>query len=255
MNNKLENKLQDLKDMLTDLLVEKEEMLTSGYQELSASYSQKLGKYELYLYEKEYEYIRLKKKLEMISYKQKNGQKDIDLYSLDLQLDKDYKDFENRIESRRQLAKESEDFIKNQQLNYDKYSKLRENYWNLLREYHPYFKAKASSEDKAKWSKINKAFEDRDYYTIENYALGLNYEEDDVSDEQLEELISSLEKKIEDTLTYIDSLKKLHPYNKKNLLESVGEVKVKKENIINRSAVVAGKINCLQNNLIELLIK
>src|SRR5699024_7460630 len=158
----------------TDLLVEKEEMLTSEYQELNANYSQKLGKYELALYEREYEYIRLKKKIEMISSIQKNGEMNIDLYSLNLQLDSDYKDFKNRIESRRQLAKESEDFMINQQLNYNKYSKLRENYWNLIRESHPYLKLNATAEDKAKWAKINRAFEDKDYYKVETYALGLN---------------------------------------------------------------------------------
>lgn len=255
MNNKLENKIKDLKDMLTDLLVEKEEMLTSEYQELNASYSQKLGKYELALYEREYEYIRLKKKIEMISSMQKNGEMNIDLYSLNLQLDSDYKDFKNRIESRRQLAKESEDFMINQQLNYNKYSKLRENYWNLVRESHPYLKLNANAEDKAKWVKINRAFEDKDYNKVETYALGLNYSEDKLSDEYQEELISHLEKKIKEAMTYMDSLKKLHPYNKKNLLESTREVYEKKEKILERTVEVNSKIMSLENDLIDLLIK
>lgn len=257
MNNKLENKIKDLKDMLTDLLVEKTEMLTIGYQELNASYSENLGKYEIYFYEREYEYAKLKRKIELIGLKHDKEDFNIDLYSLNKKVDEDYKDFRIRLNSRRKLASESETFMKDK-LDLGQYSKMRKLYWNIARKIHPELSIDGKSQDRRAWDKVNRAFEEGDYYTIETYEISMSYsggEKLDDDEKELEKQVNYLEKKIRDTQDYIESLAKIHPYNKKDILEDIEELKRKQSVIEIKTESVDKKISELENQMVDLLVK
>lgn len=257
MNNKLKDKIKDLRDQLTDLLVEKEEMLTIGYQELNASYSEKLGKYEIHLYEREYEYVRLRRKIDLIRQQHDKGNTDIDLYTLDKKLDDDYKDFRLRINSRRKVAEESEEFFAEDKLSLQDYNKMRSLYWQIARSIHPELSKDENYENNRTWKKVSDAFVEGDLYTIETYAISLSDDEEniDISDELLEEEKDYLERKIKETSRYMSSLSKIHPYNKKAMLDDMEELHEKKLVVEEKTESVDKKIKDLENQLIDLLLK
>lgn len=255
MKNTFLNKVKDLRDDLTNLLVEKDEMLTIGYQRLNADYARHIGKYEIHLYEREYEYFRLKKKIDHIKSSHEKGDFDIDLYSLDQKLDRDYQDYKHRIESRRRAGEESQTYLTKDEPREEDYTKAKDLYWNITREFHPDLNNIRSSANKELWVKANRAFENLDLAKLESYALSLSYMDFEREDEEMEVLIKHLQRKINEAKAYIGSLGKVHPYNKINILKDINELEKKKQGIIQATIEVDGKISDLENKMLDLLIK
>lgn len=255
MDNKLLDKVNELRDQLTDLLVEKEELLTIFYQELNAAYGQSIGKYELYLYERELSYKKIKAKNEKIQRMIENGQRDINLYDIDKQVDKDFIDFENKIEAYRETSQLDKKYLDMEKIKYRNYKKLRKTYWDLARHNHPKLKKEASKEDRDFWKKVKKAFEEGDLKELETLKISLDYRDQGqkASETQLEDEISYLDGQIKSTKDYIKKLKGLHPYNKKDLLEDMSRLRGKQEELASKTQEVSVKINQMEKELLDLL--
>lgn len=256
LNNQLRLRLEELRDELASLLVDKDEMLNLGYQDLNASYSQKIGRYEIYLFEREYEYIRLQRKVEIVKLYQKGSKEGLDLYSIDQQLDKDYKDFKLRIESRKKIAEESEAYFREGKFSPNNYKLLRSLYWNIVREIHPDIGNTLSEEDKRIYLGASKAFEDKNLQKIQAYEISLSFRDPEpiLNEEDIREEIIRVSKNISQTQRYIGSVKKLHPYNKKPLLEDDKAVEAKVIDLEERIKETDLKISDLENQLLDLLI-
>ena len=240
-------KVNQLRDELAEVIVEKDEMLGIYYKELIRLYAEKIGQYEDYLHEREYTYLRLKRKLEMIEYEKKKSL-DIDLYTIDQRLDADYEDFEVRIRTRKKLTEKSLgggglDF------NGKHYAKLRQYYKDVVRAIHPLIFPDLSPEDRRTWTMAYKAYEDLDLQKMEAYSIGLAYMDQDYEDYVKGE-DSYLEEQIHEKKKYMASMERLHPFNKREILADEERIGQERARINKRIREVDEKISQTENKIL-----
>lgn len=223
--------VNELKDEIADLLVERDTLLFFVCKDLRIDYMLKIGSLEYKLIVAENNCKKNQRKLEIIKQKQKEKKK-ISLKSIQKQIDSEFE--KNNFEENEwsDLVDLAIDASSVELFDYDKIEEMNIDYFKLHKMYNPVLNLKSSDETNKLYKKI------RNYYQKQNYKklhkLAENYDENDIFQDEISNLKFIREKYEEFSLEIkkqIRRIKNTFPYNQKTILEDENLYRRKKDNL------------------------
>lgn len=219
-----------LKERLTELIYEYNELIFQICPNLEFLYVKNFGVLEYTLYKKDVELSKLKRKLRLVQIQINNGN-EIDIKKINRQLENEFKDYQSKIE------KQQEELEKIFNSHHDKLSeedtnKLKKIYKKCVFALHPDLNGNLSNHHLRLFTQITEAFKNGDLETLESlYYLIPSGNVEETSD------LDKLNDLIEFRQDEIKKIKQNYPYNKKELLSSperIDEYKLELKNLINQ---------------------
>ena len=215
---------EKLKDYLSNLIYEYEDLINHICPNIEMEYLLKFGIYEYELYKKELELNKLKFKLKLLQ-TEINHQNDIDLNEINKKVLDKYKEYEKNLKN---SMNELENIIKHKdnyfELDEEDEKELKRIYKILIKKLHPDLNIHQEDFKKELFIKVTNAYKNGDLEELK--ALYAMLPDEDIEEKsslnELKELIHSFEKKIE-------KIKSDYPYNKLDLLSNekeIGEYKI-----------------------------
>ena len=204
---------EKLKNQLTDLVYEYEDLRNHICPNIEREYLINFGIYEYELYKKELELNKLKLKLKLLQI-EINHENELDLVEIDEKVLKKYKEYEMNLKS---SMDELENLIKNKDNYFDlsdeDAKELKRLYKLLIKRLHPDLNSNQEEFKKELFIKVTNAYKNGDLDELKalyNMLPSGEIEEKSSLDE-LRDLIHSFELKIQ-------NIKEEYPYNKIDLL-------------------------------------
>ena len=217
---------EKLKDYLSNLIYEYEDLINHICPNIEMEYLLKFGIYEYELYKKELELNKLKFKLKLLQ-TEINHQNELDLNEIDKKVLDKYTEYENNLKN---SMNELENIIKHKdnyfQLDEEDEKELKRIYKILIKKLHPDLNIHQEDFKKELFIKVTNAYKNGDLEELK--ALYAMLPDEDIEEKsslnELKELIHSFEKKIE-------KIKSDYPYNKLDLLSNEKEINDYKINL------------------------
>ena len=217
---------EKLKDYLSNLIYEYEDLINHICPNIEMEYLLKFGIYEYELYKKELELNKLKFKLKLLQ-TEINHQNDIDLNEINKKVLDKYKEYEKNLKN---SMNELENIIKHKdnyfELDEEDEKELKRIYKILIKKLHPDLNIHQEDFKKELFIKVTNAYKNGDLEELK--ALYAMLPDEDIEEKsslnELKELIHSFEKKIE-------KIKSDYPYNKLDLLSNEKEINDYKINL------------------------
>ena len=217
---------EKLKDYLSNLIYEYEDLINHICPNIEVEYLLKFGIYEYELYKKELELNKLKFKLKLLQ-TEINHQNDIDLNEINKKVLDKYKEYEKNLKN---SMNELENIIKHKdnyfELDEEDEKELKRIYKILIKKLHPDLNIHQEDFKKELFIKVTNAYKNGDLEELK--ALYAMLPDEDIEEKsslnELKELIHSFEKKIE-------KIKSDYPYNKLDLLSNEKEINDYKINL------------------------
>lgn len=215
-----------LKDHLSDLVYEYEDLINHICPNLEREYLINFGIFEYELYKKELELNKLKLKLKLLQI-EINHQNVIDLEKIDRQVLEKFKEYERNLKN---SMNELEDIIKSKdnffKLDEDDAKELKRLYKILIKHLHPDINKNQEKFKKELFIKVTEAYKSGDLEELK--ALYNMLPDEDIEEksslDELKDLIHSFEIKIA-------KIKDNYPYNKLDLLSDKDEIEVYRNNL------------------------
>ena len=217
---------EKLKDYLSNLIYEYEDLINHICPNIEMEYLLKFGIYEYELYKKELELNKLKFKLKLLQ-TEINHQNDIDLNEINKKVLDKYKEYEKNLKN---SMNELENIIKHKdnyfELDEEDEKELKRIYKILIKKLHPDLNFHQENFKKELFIKVTNAYKNGDLEELK--ALYAMLPDEDIEEKsslnELKELIHSFEIKIE-------KIKSDYPYNKLDLLSNEKEINDYKINL------------------------
>lgn len=192
-----QQKLQSLKDQLTELISRRDHLLFTKKKNLEALYILKIGKYEYLLTEAECSAARLKRKIALLQARINKGQA-IDLDDIEKTLDREYRQWEKQIRQLGEQVNRANQRI--QSLLPDVESKLLQKlYRKLVKILHPDLNPDTGDKQKILWQRLQDAYQNGDLEGMKLIdMLTANLKETDIGKNQdrLDKAIASYQQKV-----------------------------------------------------------
>lgn len=202
---------ENLKNRLSELIFEYNELKLQICPNLENMYVKQFGLLEYNLYKKDVELSKLKRKLQLMQIKINNEEK-IDMSQINRQVKEEFSEYEKNID--KQMEELDEKINSTQEhLSEQDSKRLKSIYKKCIFALHPDLNDEMDENNLNLFTSINKAFKNGDLRTLELLSLLIpDGELETVSDfDKLKELIKFNENKIKE-------IKEDYPYNKKDLL-------------------------------------
>lgn len=236
-----------LKERLTQLIFEYDNLMDHVCPEIERKYVLEFGTYEYSLYKVELEIDKLKRKLKLIQI-EINHENEIDLSRIEKKVSKEFEEYEKQLQNQIDEIKHLEN-TEVEKLSKRDTKKLKQIYRMLIKRLHPDLNPNLSYLEVSLFIKATIAFKKGDLKELESVVAILPDENiEEISEiDNLKELIKSYEDKIV-------KAKNEYPYNKKELLEnrkSGNEYKEMLIELIDDRKKDVEKLKNRINNLIE----
>lgn len=236
-----------LKEKLTQLIFEYDNLMDHICPEIERRYVLEFGTYEYSLYKVELEIDKQKRKLKLIQ-TEINHENEIDMSKIEEKVSKEFEEYEKQLQDQIDEIKLLEE-TKVEKLSESDSKKLKQIYRMLIKRLHPDLNPNPSFLEISLFIKATNAFKKGDLEELESVVAILPDESTDETSEidYLRDLVKSYEDKIV-------KLKNDYPYNKKELLEnrkSGNEYKKMLIELIDDRKKDLNKLNNKINNLIE----
>lgn len=204
--------VKKLKEQLTQLIFEYDNLINHVCPEIEMKYVLEFGIYEYRLYKLELEIDKLKRKLQLIRIEINHGN-EIDLEKINKKLDKEFEEYEKQIRAQIDEINFLEE-NKPEKLSSNDSKKLKKLYRMLIKRLHPDLHPNQTFFELNLFYRAVTCFEKGDLKGLESVATLLPDEDTgEVSEiEKLKELVREFEERI-------FKLKEDYPYNKKEMLE------------------------------------
>lgn len=203
-----ESEIKELKEQLTHLIFEYDDLVSHVCPDIEVRYVLEFGMDEYELYEIELEIEKLERKLELIE-----AESNVDLNKIDKKLDKEFE------ESERQLKAQINEinYLKGNELKRlspEDLQKLRQTYLMLIEKLHPDLNPNQNFLDLSLFIKAENSFKTDDLEALESVTRILP-EEDNQEMPEIEDLKGSI-LEFEGKIYLVENE---YPYNKKELLD------------------------------------
>lgn len=223
--------LNDLKEEIADLMVERDLLLAYVCDEIRMDYMLKIGALEYKLLTAGNEYKKNLRRLELIEEKIEKNQK-INMASINRKINSEFKEkttFEQKMSKYIDLAIESTMEDTN---NYDRIEEMNADYFKLQKLYNPLFDLEYSEEKEKFFKKIEKYYEKCNYKKLHKLAENCGDEEifqDEIANlkilrERYTRILSECQKQVR-------KIKNTFPYNQKVILEDENLYRRKKDSL------------------------
>lgn len=203
--------VQKLKDRLTELIYEHENLISYLCPLIERRYVLKFGIYEYKLYRLELDISKLRRKLQLMRM-ELNHENTINLEKIDQIIYLEFDEYEQQLKAQIDEINYIES-TELKQLSEEDSKKLKKSYRILIKKLHPDLNPNQRFFEKNMFLRATKSFKNGDLSDLE--AL-LALTEDNVAEEESE--IDKLENAIKDFDKKIYKIKQEYPYNKRELL-------------------------------------
>ena len=236
-----------LKEKLTQLIFEYDNLMDHICPEIERRYVLEFGTYEYSLYKVELEIDKLKRKLKLIQI-EINHENEIDMDKIEERVSKEFEEYEKQLQDQIDEIRLLEE-TKVEKLSESDSKKLKQIYRMLVKRLHPDLNPNPSFLEISLFIRATNAFKKGNLEELESIVAILPDESTDENPDidNLRNLVKSYEDKIV-------KLKNDYPYNKKELLEnreSGNEYKKILIELIDDRKKDLNKLNNKINNLIE----
>ncbi|MDU1566032.1 MAG: DnaJ domain-containing protein [Clostridium sp.] len=254
------SKVQKLKEELDILnkeylkIYEEMEDLNKKKESLESIYMSKLGALIFLKFEKEIEYRKLKKKLNLLI-QSKNKNEKIDINKIDDILKLELKSFYKELESIREKMNDSKIYLESPILNDEEVKKIKELFRKLAKKLHPDINKNLTKEEIELWNKIKEAYENNDLVSLivlEGIIDNIEIKEN-VSIDSIEENIEKIKNKIEKINIIIKESLNKFPLNLREVINNESFIQSKKDELNKEIKIYKEKINELNKLIYEVI--
>lgn len=217
----LKEELEEKKNILSDLLLQKDELQFIICKNIETDYMLKVGYLEMKVYKADCKLRRIKRKLELIQARI-NREEEIDLASIESILDAEFEEYQKNIDMLIKNIREAVSKSMCPKLSEEDNKLLRNLYYKIVKALHPDLHPDNTEKQLKFFYRANLAYENGDLVTLKIiWELISNNnlpENSDDSIDQLKESINYYEKMIVKTKEDIEKIKTNYPYTMQDLL-------------------------------------
>ena len=253
----LSKEVQELQEILTILLTQRDELEYQTCKNLEADYMVKIGALEYKAYEFLWKVLRLKRKIELVQ-KRINTQKKISIDKIEEQLDVEYQEYAEKLQQQMESINHALHRKKGELLSVEDTIELKTIYRNVVKKLHPDICPNGTSQEEMLYQNAVEAYKNGDIETMR--AIGILLEEVSEKKECTDGVSVLLNRKIrleKQCVTVqesIDLIKQSFPYNQKVILMDNKRVEARKkelEAVIEDYKKVYGEMETRLGELLE----
>lgn len=218
---KLKEKIRSLRRELEDLYPEKEHLLGVICENIQRDYTLVFGSLEYKLYEAYCEYLRLRRKRDLIQAKVNRGEKP-DMEAIESRLDEEFCDYKRRLEEQMEEINEAIEKSKLKLLPEEEQKELKTLYKAIVKRLHPDLNPSITEGEKELFYNATESYKLGDLNTLRIiYDLTVKGEEEELSlpNDSLAKEAERLEKTVGTIREEIERIKSNPPYTLKIYLE------------------------------------
>lgn len=218
---KLKEKIRFLRRELEDLYPEKEHLVGVICENIQRDYTLVFGSLEYKLYEAYCEYLRLRRKRDLIQAKKNRGEKP-DMEAIESRLDEEFCDYKRRLEEQMEEINEAIEKSKLKLLPEEDQKELKTLYKAIVKRLHPDLNPSITEGEKELFYNATESYKLGDLNTLRIiYDLTVKGEEEELSlpNDSLQEEVERLEKAVVAIREEIERIKSNPPYTLKIYLE------------------------------------
>lgn len=212
----LKEKIKTLRKNLEDLLIEKDNLESIVCENIKTKYTLLFGGLEYKLYKASCEYLRLRRKREMIQAK-KNREEKVDIKAIEADLDNEFFEYKKKLDEKISEMNRALERSKLPVLSKDETNEMKKLYRVIVKKLHPDLNPKITEAEKELFYRATECHKNGDLT-----AIRIIFEivgSDDVKDEittspadSLEKEAARLETLVESIQKDIDKIKSTEPY-------------------------------------------
>nr|WP_296155523.1 molecular chaperone DnaJ [uncultured Peptoniphilus sp.] len=218
---KLKEKIRFLRRELEDLYPEKEHLVGVVCENIQRDYTLVFGSLEYKLYEAYCEYLRLRRKRDLIQAKVNRGEKP-DMEAIESRLDEEFREYKRRLEEQMEEINEAIEKSKLKLLPEEEQMELKKLYKAIVKRLHPDLNPSITEGEKELFYNATESYKLGDLITLRIiYDLTVKGEEEELSlpNASLVKEAERLEKAIVAIREEIERIKSNPPYSLKIYLE------------------------------------
>ncbi len=218
---KLKEKIRFLRRELEDLYPEKEHLVGVICENIQRDYTLVFGSLEYKLYEAYCEYLRLRRKRDLIQAKMNRGEKP-DMEAIESRLDEEFCDYKRRLEEQMEEINEAIEKSKLKLLPEEEQKELKTLYKAIVKRLHPDLNPSITEGEKELFYNATESYKLGDLNTLRIiYDLTVKGEEEELSlpNDSLAKEAERLEKTVGTIREEIERIKSNPPYTLKIYLE------------------------------------
>lgn len=218
---KLKEKIRSLRRELEDLYPEKEHLVGVVCENIQRDYTLVFGSLEYKLYEAYCEYLRLRRKRDLIQAKVNRGEKP-DMEAIESRLDEEFRDYKMRLDEQMEEINRAIEKSKLKLLPEEEQKELKTLYKAIVKRLHPDLNPSITEGEKELFYNATESYKLGDLNTLRIiYDLTVKGEEEELSlpNDSLQEETERLEKAIVAIREEIERIKSNPPYSLKIYLE------------------------------------
>lgn len=218
---KLKEKIRSLRRELEDLYPEKEHLLGVICENIQRDYTLVFGSLEYKLYEAYCEYLRLRRKRDLIQAKVNRGEKP-DMEAIESRLDEEFRDYKRRLDEQMEEINRAIEKSKLKLLPDEEQKELKTLYKAIVKRLHPDLNPSITEGEKELFYNATESYKLGDLNTLRIiYDLTVKGEEEELSlpNDSLQEEAERLEKAVVAIREEIERIKSNPPYTLKIYLE------------------------------------
>lgn len=212
----LKEKIKTLRENLEDLLIEKDNLESIVCENIKTEYTLLFGGLEYRLYKASCEYLRLRRKREMIQAK-KNREEKVDIKAIEADLDNEFFEYKKKLDEKISEMNRALERSKLPVLSKDETNEIKKLYRVIVKKLHPDLNPKITEAEKELFYRATECHKNGDLTAIR--IIFEIVESEDVKDEittspadSLEKEAARLETLVESIQKDIDKIKSTEPY-------------------------------------------
>lgn len=217
----LTEKLQILKEQLSEKILEKDNLLLIECRNLNVKYMTTIGVYEYKLYELYCSIMRIRRKIEIIQ-AFLNRDEVVFIEDVEKQLDKEYKEYREKLEKMFDEMKQADELSKCRVLSPKEEKEFKKLYRQIVKKLHPDLNPDITEQQLEMFNRAVQAYNDGDLNALRMISVLCDSEVDSTMDtngiEQIKEQIDHVKQQIEYFNEEISRIKNTFPYTEKELL-------------------------------------
>ena len=245
-----------LQSELTQLLIERDELVYQTCRQIVARYTVTIGALECKVFEFTAETLRIQRKLELVRAKV-NRRENVDLEEIDAQLDEEYLQYSEQISARRQTIDWASRYADRVFVSDDESKEIRSLYFKIVKKLHPDLCPERSKKELNLLQQAIKAFEHADLSTLKMIDISIMKIAEDAEKPTELEIMLAERDRLSDArdrlLKEINQIKNSFPYNQIEFLNDEAKVAEKEAECRRSLDYLRKQYDLLESELKKLL--